>query len=364
MVPKAWATPLHRRKPAGRRDLTVLAQEPAGVAKPRDFKTGLLKTARPPVRICGLVAQQPCANEAIATRLPPRTACRYGAASPVRPVALFRTPMSSTLSGHHAHLSPNLLEDCRAIADSLLPYCISLFWHDSAAGWPRRIRGGSCFVLHIGDRFIGVTAAHVIEALQRDRSSTGGLFCQLGKTGYDPRPFVIGWDTRLDVATFSVPPHAIAACGGRPVDVAISDWPSPHPRDGEALVLTGFPESSIRTEADFSAAFYAYGALTVAETVTDTEILVTYDPARDRDLIGHCPPPLGFNMSGCSGGPVFAVRRDGESVRSYPVGLIFRGPGERPSGSTMGFDIIRARRIHMIREDGTLDQAGSGWLPR
>src|SRR5262249_51642223 len=150
----------------------------------------------------------------------------------------------------------------------------------SALAWPRPIRGGSCFVLHIGDRFIGVTAAHVIEELQRDRSVKGGLVCQLGGTGYDPRPFVIGYDAKLDIATFSVPPHAMAACGGRAIEIAIGDWPPPRPQDGEALILIGFPLRSIRTETDFSTTFYALGVLGIADTVTDREILVSYDPKR------------------------------------------------------------------------------------
>jgi hypothetical protein len=260
-------------------------------------------------------------------------------------------------------LSPSQLERARAISQRVLPYCISLFWHDTALPWPRRIRGGSCFVLHIGDHFIGVTAAHVIEELQRDRSETGGLVCQLGGTGYDPRPLVIGWDPLLDVATFSVPPHPMAACGGRPIEIAPGDWPPPRPQDGEALILIGFPELSIRTEVDFSAAFYAFGALALADSVTDREILVSYDPKRDIDLSGIGLPPLGFNMSGCSGGPVLAVRRQRESLMSFPVGFILRGP-RKNSESTIEFDMIRARLIHMIREDGTLDQAKTGWLPR
>jgi hypothetical protein len=261
-------------------------------------------------------------------------------------------------------LSPRQLERARGVSQSMLPHCISLFWHDTTAPWPRRIRGGSCFVLHIGGRFIGVTAAHVIQELQRDRSVTNGLVCQLGGTGYDPRPLIIGYDTELDVATFSVPPHAMAACGGRPIEIAIADWPPPPPQDGEALVLIGFPELSIKAETDFSAAFYAFGALAIAEAVTDDQIVISYDPARDIDLLGHGLPPLGFNLSGCSGGPVLAVRAQGESLTSFPVGFIFRGPRKSSSDSALGFDLIRARRIHMIRADGTLDRAATGWLPR
>jgi hypothetical protein len=260
-------------------------------------------------------------------------------------------------------MTPDQLERATAISQLMLPHCISLFWHDASARWPRRIRGGSCCILHIADRLIGVTAAHVIEELQKDRSTTPGLVCQLGGAGYDPRPFVIGWDTALDIATFSVPPHVMASSGGRPIEIAPGAWPPPRPQDGEALALVGFPELSIKAEADFSAAFYAFGALAIADTVTDGEILVSYDSTRDIDLSGRGLPALGSKMSGCSGGPVLAVRAKGDSLILFPVGIIFRGPGGRASGASIGFDMIRARRIHMIRDDGTLDQAATGWLP-
>ncbi len=50
--------------------------------------------------------------------------------------------------------------------------------------------------------------------------------------------------------------------------------------------------------------------------------------------------------------------------RWFPVGLISRGPRDVGKGEIASFDIIRARRIHCLKRDGTLEKpSGGGWLP-
>ena len=68
---------------------------------------------------------------------------------------------------------------------------------------------------------------------------------------------------------------------------------------------------------------HAYQALGLVEHVTDQDIITIYDPEQSRG--SPALPPLGFNMSGCSGGPaVLHYMRNGIH-RMYPVGLIAGG---------------------------------------
>lgn len=67
--------------------------------------------------------------------------------------------------------------------------------------------------------------------------------------------------------------------------------------------------------------------------------------------------PENFDFGGMSGGPVLAIVQT-ETLRSWkPAGVIFQGPNpsSNPMESIQGFEIIRARPVHFINPDGTLD---------
>jgi hypothetical protein len=90
---------------------------------------------------------------------------------------------------------------------------------------------------------------------------------------------------------------------------------------------------------------------------------VSYEPERDQALPGAPRPPLGFNMSGCSGGPVLMHNVRKGLHRWFLIGLIIRGSGEFAEGVSQECDTIRVRRILFVTEDGTLNRSSSGWLP-
>ncbi len=124
------------------------------------------------------------------------------------------------------------------------------------------------------------------------------------------------------------------------------------------------------THPDKSVESRAYGGLPAVEDVTDREIITTYDPSRDKPLHGLPAPPLGLNLSGCSGGPVLMHGTRNGLIRWFPVGLISGGvdhdndvalgQGEINRGENAEFDIVRIRRINFIRPDGTLERPASG----
>jgi hypothetical protein len=109
----------------------------------------------------------------------------------------------------------------------------------------------------------------------------------------------------------------------------------------------------------------AWGAHGIADAVTDRDIVTVYEP--DRVLIARydvSKPPLGFNMSGCSGGPALLVNQVNGLLRWFPVGLIYKGPvGKAAEGELAGLDRIHIRRIYFLNPDGTIKEPDSGWLP-
>jgi len=126
--------------------------------------------------------------------------------------------------------------------------------------------------------------------------------------------------------------------------------------------LVGFPEILRVTNADRSAIFSAYGGLSAIEDFSDRDILLTFDPARDRALNGLPLPRLGLNMSGCSGGLVLVHGERNGLHRWFLAGLIIGGSNRDSKderGDAEAFDTIRVRRI---RARGRDDQSSDVWL--
>lgn len=250
----------------------------------------------------------------------------------------------------------------KIILDFTLKACVSLYWHNQTEPWPRKLRGGSCFIIRFASRLVGVTAAHVVREFRDSSAKNQTIICQLHNVIFDLAGAVIDMDEELDIATFAVSEDHLEKIDRIAFDCS-TEWPPPPLGRPCALSLAGFPESMRQVREDSSATFAAYGALTVADDFTDCGILVTFDPARDRQVDGAPKPPLKYNLSGCSGGPVIEHKvLNGRRV-CFPVGIIVAGAGKCQKGVVREFDMIRIRRIDVIREDGTISRSTAGWLP-
>jgi hypothetical protein len=250
----------------------------------------------------------------------------------------------------------------KGIHEFVVKSCKVIFWHDGCAPAPKPLRGGCCFVLRFRNKLVGITADHVVQAYRREKARLPTLVGQLWNIAFDLSERIIDHDTALDIATFDVSEWELSQIGGNEFDCRGS-WPPPNPQVGNIISIAGFPELERQFYANRAANFSSYVGMTVIDDINDREILTTYDPNRDHDLSGVVGlPPLGLNLSGCSGGPVLAHGDQNGVYRWNVVGLIVSGPGDS-EGETSQFDLIRIRRIHFIREDGTLNKPDQGWLP-
>ena len=244
-----------------------------------------------------------------------------------------------------------------------------LIWHDCTERWPKRLDGATCFFLRFDGGIIGVTANHVVCAFESAFAENPNTVCQLRNSpAFDLPAAIIARDAVRDIATFAVSEAVLSQIDAIPLDCRGS-WPSPEPQHLWLLSACGFPESMRITRPDCSAEFQAWGALAAVECVTGDEILITDDPTIIKPATwAPFLPPVGFNMSGCSGGPVLVHGTRNGLHRWFAVALIAEGPREQQKqGVASEFDMIRLRRIDVIQPDGMIAQPtedADGWLPR
>ena len=227
-----------------------------------------------------------------------------------------------------------------------LKICKPLYWHDRNLSWPKKVRGASCFVVRFAERLIMITADHVYREYQEALERTSSVVCQLDIMPFNLNDALIDRDWDLDIATFAISETQLAQIPCTAVDCT-GKWPPLNPERMRAVSIAGFPEGiRLLHPAARAATFQAYGALAAIEDFSDREIIVTYEPERDQPMAVGVPRPLlGFNMSGCSGGPALMHGIQNGLHRWFLTGLIIGGSGVS-EGAAQEFDTIRLRRIH------------------
>jgi len=253
----------------------------------------------------------------------------------------------------------------RVVAEFTLTVACPLVWYDRRAAWPKQVLGATCFFLRLDSGVVGVTADHVIGAFEAEMGANPQTVCSLRDvSGFDLISRIIDRDAAQDIATFCVSNSLLDDARLIPLDCR-GDWPPPVPDRDRAVSLCGFPEALRRASAGGEVVFEAYGALAAVEDTTTRDLIVTYDPERDQATKwAPAKPPLGMNLSGCSGGPVMMHFTKRGLLRWLPVALIVAGPRGVGQGALAEADMIQLRRIHTIMHDGRIDkQPLGGWLP-
>lgn len=190
------------------------------------------------------------------------------------------------------------------VSDLTLRVARPLVRYNDREPWPKSLPGGTCFILRFDKGLIGVTADHVIAAFEDDKRKCVGTRCLLRMVPFDLLGAVLARDADLDIATFAVTDDDLAGSEAVALDCRSMSWPPPVPNQGDPVSFGGFPGEIARQSLHFNVEFGAFVSLTMIQDVTQRDIIVTYEPARDSRIVAEPKlPELGANLSGCSGGP-------------------------------------------------------------
>jgi hypothetical protein len=221
----------------------------------------------------------------------------------------------------------------------------------------------STFIIQFEAHHFAVTTDHVIAQYLDARATDDRIISQIGECQVWPERILIARSAKLDIATFEIDPAKLPEMGAVPFDCR-KDWPPREVNDGDTLTLAGYLDARRNKIRRGYYEHEAWGAHGIADAVSPREIVTVYDPETTfaaNDTVAK--PPLGFNMSGCSGGPVVVLKLVNGLLRCFPVGFIYKGPGGKAEGEFATFDRIHIRKLHFIQPDGTIAESDSGWLP-
>lgn len=243
-------------------------------------------------------------------------------------------------------------------------YTTPFYWALRNSDGDQQLKSGSLFFLDTGSRIFGVTASHVVEACLEDTKSPSFVQCMLGSNGKTSLPFMLG--DRLidahhdvDIATLHFSEEEIRYMGREVLRGSYPHWPPPLPQEDRGVLYCGFPGRGRRLLKPQEISFGCCAMAGLASNCRDTSLSILIERENLTQILGDERMPQDYDFGGVSGGPVIAIVQS-ETMRSWrPAGVIIQGPNTSgvEGESIAGLEIIRARPIHFIKEDGFIDVA-------
>jgi hypothetical protein len=240
-------------------------------------------------------------------------------------------------------------------------YVSPLIWTVDGGNGLERMKGGTVFFLDTGKAVFGVTAAHVVTEFFAD-SKKPNVQAAIAADRKPPMPIPLGdriidASAEIDIATFRVSESELQYFDRNLPRGHVGEWPPKLAQVNGPVTYSGFPGVGRRLVAGGR----SFGAVSMGGFVTSShETMISIQIERDElvRLLGDRDMPENFNFGGMSGGPLIAIVQ-AEIMRGWkPAGVIISGPnpGDAPDQDFIpGFEVIRARPIHFIKADGTLD---------
>jgi hypothetical protein len=227
-----------------------------------------------------------------------------------------------------------------------------------------KVRNGSVFFLDAGKGSFGVTANHVLKGLAKDRETKAIVTCQIGSEILFDESRVIDAQEGIDIATFRVTDDEIKSVGKFPYLGYQGKWPPAPPQQDRGVFYSGFPGTETILLAPSEVSFGAAPCGGVASSISDRDVSSLIARSNLIDVMGGGPLPPRYNFQGLSGGPMLAVVEQNGLRLNRLAGVIIQGPNTLPDDaneSIEGFEVVKARRAHFIRPDGTLDKYLCTW---
>jgi len=180
---------------------------------------------------------------------------------------------------------------------------------------PHQIESATGCLLKLRDEYFFVTAEHVLDKYQERLGNGESLVWQVGAVRFDPLPCA-AWrgsskGRRKDIVFLRLSEReARGACADQARIILVANgWPPSAPKEGELVLLAGYPKRIREVENDTITPGPLSAMLKVTRSVGDGTFKCRYESS---DVTSFDPEALPLrdlrgNTGGISGGPVFRI---------------------------------------------------------
>jgi hypothetical protein len=267
---------------------------------------------------------------------------------------------------------PSLIEEAKAVIrgglgkaelEFIASVTAPLFWILRRSDGTEQVKSGSVFFLDAGKGVFAVTASHVVEECLNDTRAPTFVQCMIGGHGrtayFHLGDRIIDAHHDIDIATLRVSRNEVELTGHTVLTGYQKAWPPRLPEVDRGVTYCGFPGIGRRWLARREISFGCVAMGGIATSSHETTISIQVERENLLQVFGDEQMSENFDFGGMSGGPLIAIVQT-PTLRSWmPAGVVFQGPNPSndPGESIPGLEIFRARPMHFVRADGTLDIA-------
>lgn len=218
--------------------------------------------------------------------------------------------------------------------DRTVPIIIS---EPRGASLQARMRSASGFFVEIDSMYYLGTAHHVWLNFIRRKAAGEDVIFQAGRLAVAANVEGLVEDATRDIVLIPVDPRGVQR-SGQTVSSAARGWPPPLPKAGSYVIFSGCPESLRDHDEPGHVGFGSFSSLMRVTDVDAFGLICEFERGTWIWDGPNNPPQPGDDLSGMSGGPVFAA----DDLSIPLVGLIkkFGGSWEMLHVATLaGFSI-------------------------
>lgn len=228
--------------------------------------------------------------------------------------------------------------------------CAPIFWEDGQG----QTLNGTITLLHTAKELLGITNAHVADALANCTDQIGNR-CQIGGAYLDPARLMAKHPS-LDLATFRLSSVVIGQIallndgsvgeGFKHQAATVTNWPPAPPIEGAPVMYGGFPGAYRKKLDDGNVNFGFFWFATKVQSVSEKNIGMVIE--RESSVsIGEVVLPDKADLGGWSGGPVFRIVEQNLLETLELCGVIYEYSAET--------GIVLAHPLTDLNPDGTFN---------
>jgi hypothetical protein len=227
-----------------------------------------------------------------------------------------------------------------------------------------RYKNGTVSFFDTGVAIFAVTACHVIDDCLTDVESSDFVQCMIGGDGrslpIQLKERLVDKNSDIDLATLSISRQEVLDLGCIPLQGQQIAWPPPAAQLNHDVVLCGFPG---RSRGLIAPKQIMFGRIAIGSNVSSVhDSLISLHIERDQmyRCLGDGNIAENFDFGGVSGGPVVQLSQRSGLRGWCAAGVIVDGPNpgdDLSQDAILDMEIFRARPIHFMKQNGSLDEA-------
>jgi len=239
----------------------------------------------------------------------------------------------------------------KAYRKILMDCCAPIYWYRRDIKDPPIAHNGTLTLARTPKLLLGITAAHVVRQLWKDREQHQYRVHVLDEETPDLLDRVIAVSDKLDIATIALDEELVKRLGKTPLGA----WPPKPPDEGKGIMIAGYPGGAREQTDSSTITFGLYTVIGVARRVNLKQVTWLLEPEEQLEGLAIEMPPAQYDLGGISGGPLIGWFESEQHIAHCRLSaIVTEHPDYAGNGDLQPNERLVAARADVISETGKI----------